>query len=206
MFRASIIGNLGADAHIEQNNGRPFVSFNVAHNDRFSREDGTQVERLQWVSCALNGDGGKLLPFLTKGRSVYVEGRCSVRVFSSEKERRMVAGVNISVDHVELIGGASDLVPSRLFDTEGVMHNVSKSYWIKEEEASVILNGQPTATLVTPSGQRFTLSQPCWVVPEAPVTSGSGSQEAAESFEGEGVDQETLAMRQAVSKNKNNKK
>lgn len=206
MFRASIIGNLGADAHIEQNNGRPFVSFNVAHNDRYTREDGTQVERQQWISCALNGDGGKLLPFLTKGRAVYVEGRCSVRVYSSEKERRMVAGVNISVDHVELIGGQSDIVPSRLFDEQGVMHNVSKSYWINEIEATAVLSGKPSATLMTPSGQRFTLTPPCWIAPEVTQQPVADNTVENEPFEGENVDTETQAMRLAVAKNKSKKK
>lgn len=165
MFRAQVIGNLGSDAHVEQNNGRPFVSFNVAHNDRFTKEDGTVVEKMQWISCALNGDGGKLLPFLKKGRQVYVEGRCQTRVFSSEKERRMVAGVNLSVDHLELIGGQSDEVPSRLFDLQGVMHDVHKSYWIDNNEAAEILAGVDKQFLTTPSGQRYLLTAPCWVTP-----------------------------------------
>lgn len=208
MFRAQIIGNLGADAHIELNGGRPFVSFNVAHNDRYTREDGTQVERQQWVSCALNGDGGKLLQFLTKGRAVYVEGRCSVRVFSSEKERRMVAGVNISVDHVELIGGQSDPVPSRLFDEQGIMHNVSKSYWIDNNEAESILFGRKSAVLMTPSGQRFTLTPPCWVSPEVSTSPNQennvGDVQAGdavdEPFNGENVDGATVEMQQTVAK------
>ena len=167
MFRAEIIGNLGSDAHVEQNGGRPFVSFNVAHNDRFVKEDGTVKETMQWISCAMNGDGGKLLPHLKKGRQVYVQGRCTTRVFSSEKERRMVAGVNLSVDHLELIGGPSDAVPSRLFDHDGIMHTVSKSYWIPAEEAAILLKGVEFAILQTVQGQQFKLTAPCWVTPIA---------------------------------------
>lgn len=167
MFRAEIIGNLGSDAHVEQNGGRPFVSFNVAHNDRFVKEDGTVKETMQWISCAMNGDGGKLLPHLKKGRQVYVQGRCTTRVFSSEKERRMVAGVNLSVDHLELIGGPSDAVPSRLFDHDGIMHNVGKAYWIPTEEAAILLKGVEFAILQTVQGQQFKLTAPCWVTPIA---------------------------------------
>lgn len=165
MFRAQIIGNLGADAHVEQNNGRPFVSFSVAHNDRFTKEDGTVKETMQWISCAMNGDGGKLLEYLKKGRLVYVEGRATTRVFSSEKERRMVAGVNISVDHLELIGTQVDAVPARLYDNSGVMHTTQKSYWINEAEAKAILGKAKEAILYSQSGQQFTLSKPCWVAP-----------------------------------------
>lgn len=205
MFRATIIGNLGADAHVEQSNGRPFVSFRVAHNDRFTKEDGTVVENMQWISCALNGDGGALLPHLKKGRQVYVEGRCSVRVFSSEKERRMVAGVNLSVDHLELIGGKTDEVPSRLFDTQGVMHDVHKSYWIDENEAKTILNGQPAGLLVTQSGQQFQLSAPCWVSPIVSNAPEDVQQEQVEVFNGEEQDAETQKLQQKMSRQRSKK-
>ena len=178
MFRAQIIGNLGADAHVEQNNGHPFVSFSVAHNDRFTREDGTVKETMQWISCAMNGDGGKLLEYLKKGRLVYVEGRATTRVFSSEKERRMVAGVNISVDHLELIGTQSDVVPGRLFDKDGVMHTTQKSYWINEAEAKAILGKAEEAVLYSQSGQAFTLSKPCWVAPRVEQTAQVEDQAA----------------------------
>lgn len=182
MFRAEIIGNLGSDAHVEQNGGRPFVSFNVAHNDRFVKEDGSVKETMQWISCAMNGDGGKLLPFLKKGKTVYVVGRCTTRVFSSEKERRMVAGVNVSVDHLELIGGQTDPVPSRLFDHDGIMHNVSKSYWIQEEEAKTLLKGVDFAILQTVSGQQFKLTPPCWV---SPIVENNPGTDANQSSQGQ---------------------
>lgn len=166
MFRAQVIGNLGADAHVEENNDRPFVSFSVAHNDRYTKEGGTQVEKMQWISCAMNGDGGKLLEHLKKGRLVYVEGRATTRVYSSEKERRMVAGVNISVDHLELIGSQTDVVPGRLYDRDGVMHATQKSYWINESEAKAILGKSKEAVLYSQTGQPFTLSKPCWVAPQ----------------------------------------
>lgn len=183
MFRAQVIGNLGFDARVEQNNGRPFVSFNLAHNDRYTKEDGTIVEKSQWISCAMNGDGGNLLQFLKKGRQVYVEGRCSTRVFSSEKERRMVAGVNISVDHLELIGSQSDDVPGRLFDEEGIMHNVGKLFWIENSESAIILNGRDKAILTTPQGQRYQLTAPCWVSPFKEETQQADEQ--IEVFDGE---------------------
>lgn len=194
MFRAQVIGNLGADAKVEQNNGRPFVSFKVAHNDRYTREDGTVIEKMQWVSCALNGDGGKLLQYLKKGRLVYVEGRASTRVFSSEKERRMVAGVNLSVDHIELLGGAADAVPGRLFDTDGVMHNVSKSYWIDSREHAILI-GRGCNFLYSVSGEQYKLTPPCWVDPvakEAASLQKNDTNEDAEELDTKHINNKTL--------------
>lgn len=184
MFRTIIIGNLGSDAHVEQNNGRPFVSFRVAHNDRYTKEDGTVVESMTWISCALNGDGGNLLQHLKKGRLVYVEGRSTLRVYSSEKERRMVAGLNLSVDHLELIGGKADEVPSRLFDEQGIMHSVHKSYWIEEREAAIILGQYEKTLLQTPSGEKFVLQKPCWVTPVDNQYTPATQQEQVEVFDG----------------------
>lgn len=129
MLQFQAIGNLGADAKVVNENGKQFVSFNVGHNDRWRGQDGVEHESTTWISCALNGDGGRLLPFLKKGRLVFVEGKGSARVYSSEKARGMVAGLNIMVDRLELVGGAPDEVPRQLFDNDGVVHQVTRFFW-----------------------------------------------------------------------------
>ena len=48
-----------------------------------NNDDGTKRESTTWVSCILNGDGGKLLPYLKRGAQVFVEGVGSARCFSS---------------------------------------------------------------------------------------------------------------------------
>lgn len=171
MFRAIVIGNLGSDARVENNNGRPFVSFSVGHNDRYTDSQGNVKETTQWISCAMNGDGGKLLEFLKKGKSVYVEGRCSTRVFSSEKERRMVAGVNLSVDHLELLGGSSDEVPRNLADSQGLLHRTNKAYYIAAEEAKAICGKEKTANLFSVDNRVFLLQKAGWVTPVVQETS-----------------------------------
>lgn len=163
MFRAIIIGNLGADARVENNNGRPFVSFNVGHNDRYTDANGVEHNSTQWISCALNGDGGRLLPYLKKGRAVYVEGRCSTRVFSSEKLRRMVAGVNVSVDHLELLGGNSDDVPRSLVDSDGTVYPVSKAFYIEPSVAATLVGSGASAVLSAADGRQFAVVADGWV-------------------------------------------
>lgn len=157
MFRAIIIGNLGSDARVENNNGRPFVSFSVGHNDRYTDAEGNVKETTQWISCALNGDGGKLLPYLKKGKAVYIEGRASTRIYSSEKLRRMVAGVNISVDHLELLAGTPETMPRQVAETSGLLHNVNKAYYLSETEAKAIVGKNKEAIVYSPNGQQIRL-------------------------------------------------
>lgn len=130
MLKFEIIGNLGADAQVKAENGREFVSFNVGHNEKWSDAAGVAHESTIWVSCALNGNGGNLLPFLKKGRCVYVSGRGSARVYSSEKARGYVAGLNIAVDRVELVGANPDPVPRNIYTQDGEALLVSKRFEI----------------------------------------------------------------------------
>lgn len=166
MLQITVIGNLGSDAKVEESNGRKFVSFNVGHNDRYTAQDSTVRETTQWVSCALNGDGGALLPYLTKGRSVYVQGRGSTRVYSSPKEKRFVAGLNVSVDRIELLASASDAVPKRLADADGVLHVVHKAFYVLQEEAKALgaKKGAP-ATLLAQDGREYAVDDLGWITP-----------------------------------------
>lgn len=167
MLQFQIIGNLGADARVVDQDGRRFVSFNVGHNDRWTDNQGIAHESTTWVSCALNGDGGKLLPFLTKGRTVFVEGRGSARVFSSEKARAMVAGLNCMVDRIELVGSQPDRIPAQLYTEDGIQVRVVKHFFV--EGGAGILKGMKkndTATLLAIDGRRYTCNSVGYITPE----------------------------------------
>lgn len=158
MLQITVIGHIGADAHIEANNGKPFVSFNVSHNDRWTDASGVVHESVQWVSCALNGDGGQLLQYLKKGRQVFVQGRCSTRVYSSPTQKMMVAGINCAVDRIELLGGQPDPVPSQLADKDAVVHKIYKAYYIDPAELPALkIKKGGAATLYATNGQQFSV-------------------------------------------------
>lgn len=97
MIKLSVIGNLGADAEVREHNGRKFVSFRVAHTEKYNEQEHTM-----WVSCVMNGDGGNLLPYLTRGTKVYVHGDFSVRLYRYNGE--VNAGLNLNVREIELCG------------------------------------------------------------------------------------------------------
>ena len=70
MMKLTVMGNLGGDAELRSENGKQFVSMSIASTETFQKGDGTKEERTQWISATLNGDGGKLLPYLKKGTKV----------------------------------------------------------------------------------------------------------------------------------------
>lgn len=134
MQRLSIIGNLGSDAEVRaREDNSKFVTFKVADSNRWTDLKGVVHESTQWISCVLNGDGGKILPFLKQGVKVFVEGRPTYRVYSSQKERSVKCGVDIAVSTIELCGGSSDEVPKQLVDADGALVEVSKFFWTSPE-------------------------------------------------------------------------
>lgn len=201
MNNLQVIGNLGADAVVKNENGKQFVSFNVADSQRWTDANGEVHESTIWVGCALSGDGGNLLQYLKKGTMVFVEGRMKTRIYSSEKARAMVAGIDLSVRHVELLGGRPDEIPSRLFTTNGQMIEVSKHYWT--QDASVY-----NQTLYDKSANPFTIDANGWVSrvqAESQPAPAETEQQAYAPFDGE-VDAQAAQMQQKISTSKSKKK
>lgn len=129
MFRIQVLGNLGADAEIKQDNGRTYVQFSVADTRRFKREDGTETEVTNWFSCFMRNADSEVVKYLKKGTKVYVSGNGELRVYSSAKDRMMKAGASINVTVIELAGGTSDDVPREVAADTGQLFAVSKYYW-----------------------------------------------------------------------------
>lgn len=153
MLKGVLIGNLGGDAIAQSANGNEFITFRVAHNNRWTDNAGQLHEDTNWVDCTMN-ERPAVFEFLKAGKTVYVEGRLSTRIYSSKKDRCMKAGVKISVTHIELIGSAGDDVPRRLYDDNGVMHDITKFY---HTDCSGILSAM--------NGRKYAADDNGWVLP-----------------------------------------
>ena len=101
----------------------------VAHTNKYKKEDGSEVEQTTWVDVTMNNPESKVIPFLKAGVKVFVRGNASLRVYSSQKDRCMKAGLTINAVEVELCGGMSELVPKQLVVPEtGALVDVKKYY------------------------------------------------------------------------------
>lgn len=164
-----ICGNLGADAEFKNEQGHEFVKFNVADTRKWTGSDNVEHEETTWVSCIINGKAENLMPYLKKGVKVLVMGQSSVRVYSSEKFRRMVAGINLRVDRLELVGGQSELVPRRLVTSEGEIVETFKAYFVKQDVAQkqgatidknvIILDERNNTYVLAATGQVWPMQQ-----------------------------------------------
>lgn len=154
MNRLEVIGNLGADAEVKTENGKQFVSLSIADTRRRKKADGTIQEYTMWVSATINGDGGELLKYLVKGAKVCAIGDMDVRVYHSEKQRALVAGLKMFVRDIQLISTNVDDVPRDLYDAEGVAHHVTKYFFCDTACGKELYNR---------SGEMFNCNNTGWV-------------------------------------------
>lgn len=172
MFRVEFIGNIGADCERKTDNGRSFYTIKVAHSDRYTDANGKEHETTVWASCILNEKvGDAVAQYLTKGRKVFLRGRASLNVYSSKIDRCMKAGIQVSVDELELIGGQTDEVPRQLVDpnTNRVI-DTCKTYYV--DSALFVPEGHKNPVFpeffIDTKGFKYTC-QNGFVAPERPV-------------------------------------
>lgn len=107
MLKVTIIGNIGSDAVIKDFNGKKFISFNVAHSERYKDAQGGTVEKTIWVSVLKPGDGN-IVQYLKKGTGVYVSGDLSVKIYTDSRHQTQ-AGMNCLARELQLLpGGRKD--------------------------------------------------------------------------------------------------
>lgn len=106
MLTINLIGYLGADAQIKKSNGRKFLSFNVAHTEKFTQQ-GQVISRTQWVSVAMNHYSDKLIPYLVRGAKVYVYGKLNTNIWY-DKNKVANVSLNVMADNVDLCGLKSE--------------------------------------------------------------------------------------------------
>lgn len=193
MFNLTVIGNLGGDAEYHNENGSQFVTFRVGHTERHTDGNGNQTEETIWVSCILNGDGGKLLQYLKKGQKVCVIGDGSLRTYHSKKMQRLIAGSNCFVRQIELLGARPDGVPSALFTEDGVQVNIQKYYYAGGFSNGVLFDRNGIAYQVDANG---------WVIPTASNSEHSADEtEAASQQEATPNAQDTATNQQQPTAN-----
>lgn len=165
MLKVELIGNLGADVEIKESNGSKFATMRIAHSDRWTDEQGNVKESTTWVDVTMNNTESKVLQYLKAGVKVFVRGAARLRVYSSQKDRCMKAGLTIVASEIELCGGSSDEVPRELFAPDnGQLFKVAKYYqsdldtskWKKEDKA----------ILVDRQAHRYIVVKGGWVAPE----------------------------------------
>jgi single-strand DNA-binding protein len=104
--KAIILGNLGRDPELRHTQGgKAVATLRIATNEVWNDASGERQERTEWHSVVVWGRQAETCnQYLTKGRSVYVEGRIQTRKWQ-DKEGHDRYSTEIVADRVQFVGG-----------------------------------------------------------------------------------------------------
>ena len=100
-----LIGNLGRDPEIRYlPSGQAVANFTVATNDRWTDREGKPQERTEWHRIVVWAKQAEnCANYLSKGRSVYIEGRLQTREWE-DKEGQKRSTTEIVAQNVTFLG------------------------------------------------------------------------------------------------------
>jgi single-strand DNA-binding protein len=110
MIKLQIIGNLGKDCIVKEVNGQNVINFSVVHSERYKDKQGNQKERATWVECAYWTDKTGVVPYLTKGKTIYAEGYPEAEAYTN-KDNQPAATLRMRVQTIQLVGGVGGETP-----------------------------------------------------------------------------------------------
>jgi single-strand DNA-binding protein len=104
-----LVGNLGRDPELRYTpQGTPVCSFTMATNERRKDRAGETQDQTTWFRVTLWGRQAETASqFLTKGRSVYIEGRLRVEEWT-DRDSRSRYTLEVHATDMQFIGGKSD--------------------------------------------------------------------------------------------------
>lgn len=164
MFKAEVMGNLGADAQLKTTDGSKFITFRVADSRSWKNAKGEKESSTEWIDVTLPKEREDLLPFLKKGTKVLVRGNATRRVYSSKKDKCLKAGITIHAFELDFCGGVREDVPRELIDEKsGQIYKVTKYYCCDFDTSR--FNKDDTITLVDSSMNPYLVTKGGWVSP-----------------------------------------
>src|SRR5262245_3903659 len=105
-----LIGNLGADPELKYTpSNRPVCNLRLATNEVFKDKSGQRQERTEWHRVTVWGEQAEnCSKYLSKGRSVYIEGKLQTRTWDDKDGQKRYA-TDVVADRVVFLsdgGGA----------------------------------------------------------------------------------------------------
>ena len=107
--KVMIIGNLGKDPEIRATtSGQSVATFSLATSEKFKNKSGELEERTEWHNVVLWGKLADIAgQYLTKGKSVYIEGRIQTRKWEG-KDGHDRYTTEIVGDKLQMLGGKGE--------------------------------------------------------------------------------------------------
>ena len=107
-----LVGNLGANPELRYTQGgQPVANLRIATTERWTDKAGQKQERTEWHRVVVWGKAAENCgEYLSKGRSVYVEGRLQTREWTNKEGAKQFTTEIVAnpVGGVVFLGGGGD--------------------------------------------------------------------------------------------------
>ena len=106
--KVSIMGNLGQDVELRYlANATAVATLKIATNERWRDSSGNKQERVTWHSVSVFGPTAEnCAKFLSKGRSVFVEGKLRNRMYEKDGVKHYVTDIVANPGGVQFLGSS----------------------------------------------------------------------------------------------------
>ncbi len=107
--KVMLIGNLGRDPEVRYTaSGTAVASFSIATSERIKGKSGEWEEKTEWHNITLWGKLAEIAKeYLTKGKTVYIEGRLQTRKWQ-DRDGRDRYTTEIVGDRMQMLGSKGD--------------------------------------------------------------------------------------------------
>lgn len=99
MIKIQVIGNIGKDAVTQTIGQNVYAKFSLAVRDG---KDQQGNERTLWIDCLKSDKEGKLVQYLTSGKTIFVEGKPNANAYTN-KDGKAVAALSVWVNELEFV-------------------------------------------------------------------------------------------------------
>ena len=116
--RVILIGNLTRDIELRYTPaGTAVCDVGIAMNDRRKATNGEMVEETTFVEVTLWGRNAEVArEYLTKGSSVFIEGRLKYETWELDGQRK--SRIKVVCERLQLIGGRREDRPTRRYEPD----------------------------------------------------------------------------------------
>ena len=111
MIRISVIGRLGQDAVVNNVNGKTVINFSMAYSEKFKKQDGQEVDKTTWISCAYWTEKINVASYLKKGTLIYMEGKPEAKTYLNNSTNETIAQLHARVSSLQLLSGKQEEAP-----------------------------------------------------------------------------------------------
>lgn len=107
--RAILVGNLGMDPELKfTQGGQAVLRIRLATTESYMNKGGERQERTEWHTVVVWGKRAESLnKILSKGRTIWVEGRIQTRSWEDKKDGSKRYATEINAQNIGLVGSGS---------------------------------------------------------------------------------------------------